>query len=118
MTRLILKMRSFYDRLKEILSSYKANPFSTMPPIGAESAPCHKSLYRMPSPPLPLFLPQTPPLFSRINVAPKLPASAPGSMLDISVVVSLNDDGDNGTPEYEVVKDEWGMSKIIYDDFG
>ncbi|KAH9969140.1 hypothetical protein BC827DRAFT_1168085 [Russula dissimulans] len=106
-----------YHNLKEILLLYKANPFSTSPP---ESAPSHKSLYRMPSPPLLQSLHRTPPLFSRINVLPRLPASTLDSMFDFPSVVpttrvSLNGDGDEGTPEYEVIStsDEWAISSSL-----
>lgn len=54
-------------------------------------------------------LPQTPPLFSRKDVAPKRPAHVPASMFDLQLVgISTSSDGDEGMLKYAVVDDEWG----------
>jgi hypothetical protein len=96
---------------KEILFSYQASPFSIKHtgPSGTESAPCNKFLCRTPSPPPLDPLPQTPPLFPRINVTPEQPAYVPVSMSDLSFVAPLiNGDRNEGTPEYATISDEWG----------
>jgi hypothetical protein len=61
------------------------------------------------SPPLLAHLPQTPPLFSGTNVAPKKPAYVHASMSDLQLVAtSTSGDSDEGALEYAAVNDEWG----------
>jgi hypothetical protein len=74
-----------------------------------ESTVCDKFLCMTPSPPFLAPLPQTPPLFSRANVAPKKPAYVHASMSDLQLVAtSTSSDSDEGALEYAAVNDEWG----------
>ncbi|KAI0286852.1 hypothetical protein BGY98DRAFT_942310 [Russula aff. rugulosa BPL654] len=92
---------------KEILLSYQASPFLTTHTNGTESTVCDKYLYRTPSPPLLAPLPQTPPLFSGTNVAPKKPAYV-ASMADLQLVPTFtSSDSDDGALEYVAFSDEW-----------
>jgi hypothetical protein len=89
--------------------SYKASPFLTTDTNGKESTVCDKFLCRTPSPPLLTPLPQTPPLFSGTNVAPKKPAYVHASMSDLQLVAtSTSSESDEGALEYMAVNDEWG----------
>ena len=51
--------------------------------------------------------PQTPPLFSRTNVAPKKPAYVHASMSDLQLVATSTS-SDEEALEYAAVNDEWG----------
>jgi hypothetical protein len=96
---------------KEILLSYQASPFSTThtSETGSTESTVRNKLCRTPSPPLFAPLPQTPPLFSRKNVAPKQPANVPASMSDLQLVApSASSDGDEGMLEYAAASDDWG----------
>ncbi len=99
-------------RWREILLSYQTSPFLTTHTSGTESTEStvyNKFLCRTLSPPLLVPLPQTPPLFSRTDVALKKPAYVHTSMSDLQLAAtSTSSDNDEGTLEYMAVNDEWG----------
>lgn len=93
---------------KEIMSLYQANPFSTRHRSGTEYLRPSPFLYRAPSPPLLAPCPQTPPLFSRISMAPGRPPHVPVSMFDLPLMAPLvNRDDDKETLEYAAAIDGW-----------
>jgi hypothetical protein len=54
--------------------------------------------------------PQTLPLFSGTNIAPKKPAYVHASMSDLQLVAtSTSSDSDEEVLKYVAVNDEWGM---------
>lgn len=91
---------------KQILSLYQASAFSTARTNETASALYNKFLGRTPSPPVLDPLPQTPPLFSRMSVAPQRPAHIPASMSDIPFMAPVTSGEE--TPEYAAFDDEWG----------
>jgi hypothetical protein len=100
------------QKWKEILLLYKAGPFLATHTNGTEptkSTVCDKFLCRTPPPPFLAPLPQTPPLFSGTNVAPKKPTYVHASMSDLQLVAtSTTSDSDEGAFEYAAINDEWG----------
>ncbi|KAI0249531.1 hypothetical protein BJV78DRAFT_1226853 [Lactifluus subvellereus] len=93
---------------KEIMSLCQANPFSTRHTSGTGYPRPSPFLDRTPSPPLLAPCPQTPPLFSRITMAPGRPPHVPVSMSDLPLITPFaNGDDDKETLEYAAAIDGW-----------
>ena len=102
---------------KQILSLYQASAFSTARTSETVSTLYNNFLSRTPPPPVLDPSPQTPPLFSRMSIAPQRPAHIPASMSDIPFIAPVTSgDNDEETPEYAAIDDEWGTWSCLLSD--